>query len=327
MSQETGILSSKSAKKTKIEGRITELLAGGGPVQPILDYLVATKGKMLRPALVMLTAEACAPVSGIVPQEDDVLDVAATFEMIHMASLIHDDIIDDAPRRRGMPTAHLLWGIHSAILAGDYLFTRANRTALRYSHLGIASLVCQAIELTCEGEIAQDARLYDPTVTAGEYISHIARKTATLFGAACQAGAAIAKAPPEIEDVMLRFGVEVGCAFQISDDIMDLTADPAVSGKPPLSDLRRGILTLPLIDAMGTPAGRLVEEAFRSKQVDDEASQTIKAACEREGCIDRARDDARMLARSASSRLAVLPATDAKAALVELAESVAAENK
>jgi geranylgeranyl pyrophosphate synthase len=174
---------------TSIEERVRELLSDAGPLQPLVDHLASARGKMLRPLLVWRTCEACAFGSPEQPSSDDVLNVAAAFELVHMASLVHDDIIDNAAERRGMPTAHVIWGLHSAVLAGDYLFTRANKVALSCSGPGIASLLNQAIELTCEGEVAQDSRLYDSTVLERDYLSQVCRKTAALIGAACQAGA------------------------------------------------------------------------------------------------------------------------------------------
>lgn len=305
-----------------IEGKMRELLEDAGPLQPLVDYLASTRGKRLRPHLVMWTSLACSRASGSEPQDDDVLNVAAAFELVHMASLVHDDIIDGATERRALPTVHLIWGIHSAVLAGDYLFTRANKIALKYSGLGIASLVNQAIELTCEGEVAQDSRLFDCTVSEREYLSHICRKTAALIGAACQAGAILGGATREVEEAMLRFGIELGCAFQIVDDVIDLTSDSATSGKPSCNDIRRGILTLPLIMAMAGPAGGMLERAFGQRSVEGDTVTEIRALCEQSDCIDRARENARVLALSAESRLNALLPSLAKSALAAIARGV-----
>ena len=307
----------------KVEDKIAALLHGAGPLQPVLDYLASTRGKRLRPMLVLWTSEACSAMSGATPAVDDALDVAAVFELVHMASLVHDDIIDGAAMRRGMPTAHVIWGLHTAVLAGDYLFTRANRVALKYPDFGVASLVNQAIELTCEGEVAQDSRLWDSSVKVDDYLSHISKKTAALFGAACQAGASLGRATGEIEENMLRFGVEIGCAFQIVDDVMDLEADPRISGKPSCSDLRSGVLTLPLILAMDTPARTLIEDCFRSRDFAETAVRGIQKACESEGCLLRARSDARKLAASALSRLSAFPPSPGRSALEQIAAGMA----
>lgn len=297
-------------------------MTDAGPLQPLVDYLASTQGKRLRPLLVLWTAEACAVASGTASSETDVLDVASAFELAHMASLVHDDIIDSAGERRGMPTAHVIWGVHSAVLAGDYLFTRANKISLRYSSMGIASLLNQAIELTCEGEVAQDDRLFDSGVTEREYLSHISRKTAALIGAACQAGAVLSKSSKDVEESMLRYGIELGCAFQIADDVIDLTSDQATSGKPACNDIRRGIMTLPLILAAAGPAGRVLEKAFLTRSVEDADLKEFKKDCERNGCIRRARENARALGLSAESRLNVLPPSEAKSSLVLAARKV-----
>lgn len=269
--------------------------------------------------LVIWASEACGAASGLAPPEDDVLTVAALFELIHMASLAHDDVIDGAATRRGVPALHVVWGLHSAVLAGDYLFTRANRTALTYSRHGIPSLLSQAVELTCEGEVEQDSRLFDCGVTQREYLSHVCKKTATLFGAACQAGAVLGGASGDVEEAMLRFGIEVGCAYQIVDDVIDLTASPGSSGKPSCSDLRGGILTLPVILAMEGAGRSLIERVFESKRIGDDEIRAIRAACEQGNCVERARENARTLARSAAERLAVLPPSPARSALAAIA--------
>lgn len=293
-----------------------------GPLEPLLDYVASTRGKRVRPLCVVWSSSACGAATGHTPPADEVLDVAALFELVHMASLVHDDIIDGATTRRGVPTPHVIWGIHRAILAGDYLFTRANKVALAYSHLGIPELVNEAIELTCEGELEQDERLFDCDVSRSEYMTHISKKTASLFGAACRAGAALALAKEPLAGAMLRFGIELGCAFQIMDDVRDLTSDPVASGKPTCNDLRSGVLTLPLIHAMDGPAGELIRRGFARRSLDDALVSSIKDACHRDGSIDRARGDARRLARLAASRLACLPPSAGRSALIALASAV-----
>lgn len=302
----------------KIEDRLTKILSDSGNVRPILNYLISTGGKRMRPLLFVWAAQACAETTGDSLDEDGVLDVAAAFEMVHLASLVHDDIIDRSPMRRGRPAAHVVWGIHSAVLAGDYLFTRANRIALGYG-MGIASLMSQAIELTCEGEIAQNGCLFQPDVTEREYLSHICRKTASLIGAACQAGAVVGGGGPSLEEDLLRFGVELGCAFQIADDIIDMVSPGDTSGKPQFNDIRRGILTLPLILAMKSSAGDILRKACAQRTISFRDIMLVKKACLEEGCIDRARQSASLLAEAAESRLAALKPCYAKTALVKTA--------
>jgi len=305
-----------------LQKKLEEHLSDSGPLAPIMEFVSATPGKRLRPLLTILSSTMAGETFGTTPDQDTVFDVAAAIELIHMASLVHDDIIDDAKRRRGMPTVHVVWGLHSAVLAGDYLFTRANRIALRYPELGIASLFNQAIELTCEGEIMQDERLYDASVTEKEYLSHISRKTAVLMGAACQAGAMLANAPPHAEEALLRFGIELGCAFQIADDVLDFTADPEESGKEACNDLRRGLLTLPTILAMETPIGDLVRKAFQARSVDADTVSEIRAGLILGGHIQKAKQNAAHLARKAASRLSIFSKSASKDALEGIAGEI-----
>lgn len=313
----------KSEITSLLQEKLEEHLKDAGPLAPVMDYMARTPGKRLRPMLTVLSAEVSSDAFGTTVDKHALADIAAAVELIHMASLVHDDIIDDAKERRGYPTVHLLWGLHSAVLSGDYLFTRANKVALRYGKLGIASLFNQAIELTCEGEALQDQRLFDPDVSDKEYLSHICRKTAALIGTACQVGAIMADAPPEAEETLLRFGLELGCAFQIADDVLDFTSEAAVSGKQPCNDLSRGLLTLPTILAMETPLGDIIREAFLSRVVDDETIALVKSGLVAGGHIQQAKDNAESLARSAASRLSLFPSSDAKKRLSNIAYSVA----
>ncbi len=303
---------------SSLESRISRLVEDAGPLSPIIDYLMQTKGKRLRPLLTIWTAKACSKTFNTSPDARALCDVAAAIELVHMASLVHDDVIDEARERRGMPTVHLIWGLHSAILAGDYLFTRANKVALNYYAQGIPAILNQAIELVCEGEVAQDNRLFDPAVTREDYISHISKKTAALIGAACQAGAAMAQAPPQAQESLLRFGIELGCAFQIIDDIIDLTSDPAVSGKEWCNDLKRGVLTLPLIFGLESEAGSLIRQAFAKGFVSDEVAQEICSRLRATGCIDRARETAARFAAMAESRLDLLASSPEALVLLDI---------
>jgi octaprenyl-diphosphate synthase len=312
----------RHADSHNVENKIREILAGAGPLSPIVDYVVNSGGKRLRPSLVLWTTKACANTFQTSFSDEEATEVAVAFELAHQASLIHDDIIDGANIRRGRPTVHLLWGIHSAVLAGDYLFTMANRVALRYGRLGIASLINQAIELTCEGEVAQDARLWDAAVSEADYLSHISKKTAALIGAASQAGAILAGSPSFAEEAMLRFGIELGSAFQIADDIMDIQSEVSVSGKEPGNDLRRGLLTLPLILAMDGPVGELVRRALSAREVTDETVDSVKRLLNVHGYIVRARKKAISLTQSAESRLSFLVPCPAKDALISTLRNV-----
>jgi geranylgeranyl pyrophosphate synthase len=287
-----------------LERKITDVVDKAGPLKGPVSHVLGTKGKRLRPLLLIETSLASS-INGNVPYES-LTDVALAVELIHTASLIHDDIIDGAHKRRGRNTLHTFLGTHLAVLTGDLLFTKANEIAQSYTSFGVPSILTQATILTIEGEAAQDIRLYDPTVTETDYLSHISKKTAALFGAACQCGAALARADDKIERELLWFGLELGCAFQIADDLADICGDPLSSQKPRGKDLREGIMTLPLILAMSSPAGPIIREAFSKRQISDEDARLIYEEAQRAGCLETSRDCAIRLLQRAEKRLSCL---------------------
>ncbi len=303
----------------RVQEKLGEALRYSGPLEPILAHLMSTAGKLLRPRLVISSASAFAGLdtSGrfgygygglsherVIPM---IADIAAAFEMVHIASLVHDDIIDGSSERRGLPVIHDIWGIHSAILTGDYLFSRANHTALLYAHIGIAGLLNDAVELMCRGEVAQDERLYDSTVTPYDYFYQIGRKTAALMGAACKAGAMAAGAGPDAQRVLWQFGIRLGTAFQIVDDILDLVSNEKALGKPVFNDLKRGTMTLPLIYAMETEIQADIIECFDNRTVPPGRIPVIRKKLLAAGCIRRAAGAAIALLESARQNLLSLP--------------------
>lgn len=214
-------------------------------VRQLLAAQVKTSGKMLRPALVLISSRLGKP-----ERKDEVLRIASVLEMVHMASLVHDDIIDDAKTRRGVPTIYAQSGAKQAVLAGDYLLSRA--MALIGGKEGDleAAAVSNAFCRLCESELDQDAGQGNYTISLSTYIRRIAGKTASLFALSAYAGAAVAEAPRELQYRMHRIGYLMGMAFQIQDDILDYDGDEKRLGKDPGKDLLGGIPTLPLIEAM-----------------------------------------------------------------------------
>lgn len=254
---------------------------------------------------------------------DMITDVAAAFEMVHLASLVHDDIIDGSSQRRGLPTIHLAWGIHSAVLAGDFLFSEANKAALKYAGLGIASCLTDAVGLMCRGEVAQDSRFYDPGVNVSDYFYQTGRKTAALIAAACKAGAMAARAPAEVQDCLWRFGIKVGTAFQIVDDILDIVSDEEFLEKPVFSDLRRGILTLPLIYAMEAEMGSVILECLATKAVPEHKIPELRMKLVSGGHVKRAGRVAFTLLDSAVQDLSGLPDSPGRTILRHIADQLA----
>ncbi len=205
------------------------------------EYIFAGGGKRMRPALLLLS-------SRLVENDgDEDVTYAAVVELIHTATLIHDDIIDHASLRRGRKTLNEVWGNSLTVLLGDWLYTRAMQMALSHGHLEVVRALCDATLKMTEGELLSLQRLGQPDVTSDEYFRIIERKTAFLFSAACSIPALVAPAKPRAKEALSRYGRCLGICFQLVDDLLDFTAREAELGKPVLSDLKEGKLTLPLI--------------------------------------------------------------------------------
>jgi len=203
-------------------------------------------GKRLRPALVVCAAMA---IGGRDAVSERVIDAAAAVELLHLASLYHDDVLDSAPVRRGHPSANALWGNHAAVLGGDLLLAHAYRVA---AELGAAELrrFAHTLASLCSGQIAESAAQFDAARELSHYDASIRGKTAALLATSCWLGASTAGAPPRIADALACFGMELGVAFQIIDDVLDLFGHGLQSGKPAGSDLREGVFTLPVLLAL-----------------------------------------------------------------------------
>lgn len=224
--------------------RVEELLVrtAGASEHPLVHepalHLMRAGGKRLRPALVMISARSGSPA----PSTDL---AAAAIELVHLATLYHDDVIDQTEVRRGVPTTHARWGTEIAVLVGDYLF--ACGCGLGAEAGGEVPLIlARAIAEVCEGQIVETDRLGDPLRPADDYLSTIRLKTAALFAAACELGACTSGAS-EARDALRSYGENLGFAFQIVDDLLDLVGDEAIIGKRPGTDLREGVFTLPVL--------------------------------------------------------------------------------
>lgn len=215
-------------------------------VTEIGSHLVKSGGKRLRPALFFLAAR-----SGGDYQRERVMPLAVALEMIHMASLVHDDVIDNADTRRGSATANSKWGNQISILSGDYLFAKAfymvaSGEFSKRVNVQLASLICDL----SAGEIIQNKETYTACIDEEEYYDRIAKKTANFIAISCQLGADVAKLPEKTVDALYDFGYCIGMAFQLTDDLLDLTSDSKKLGKPAGNDILQGIVTLPAIYAL-----------------------------------------------------------------------------
>jgi octaprenyl-diphosphate synthase len=207
------------------------------------DYVRASGGKRLRPALLILANLA----TGGDASSDNVIRLATVMEMLHTATLVHDDIIDNADLRRNRSSINARFGNQTAVLMGDWLYMSAFETSLRERSLQILDILTNLTRKMTEGELIQLTRIGRLDITEDEYLDILLRKTAYLFSACCEIGAILAGANAEVQAAMRDFGLELGIAFQIADDVLDVTADTKTLGKTAGSDLLEGKLTLPLI--------------------------------------------------------------------------------
>jgi heptaprenyl diphosphate synthase len=225
-----------------VRERLLHVAASGRePVDKIVLLPLQRPGKLIRPRLVLNSASLFGEI------DERVIDVAVAIECIHTASLVHDDIIDEAHLRRGIPTLNCLFNSQSAVLVGDHLFATAFQLLARHQLNDILNEVTRAIRHMCVGEINQDLNLFNTELSETDYLSNIFGKTASLFGAACRCGALAAKASPQEVEQIGQYGEFLGYAYQIADDVMDFYGDRKTLGKPSGGDLKNGVITLPVI--------------------------------------------------------------------------------
>ncbi len=295
-------------------------LQSNSPVAVVTDiatYLMAGGGKRIRPLLLLLSARA------LNCKDESRIRLGAVVEMLHTATLVHDDIIDEASTRRGRPSSNTTWGNSKCVLAGDWLYMQAFQTALAERSFRMLDLLISLTQQMVEGELLQMEKL-GHLINEEEYFELIYRKTACLFKVSMQLGAVVAdpNAPDgerPFEDALGEYGRNLGLAFQIVDDVLDLTAKEDVLGKPAASDLREGKATLAVIHALerGTGADR---EAIRTVLADRSftrvAHEDILEILHRHGSLAYAMDTACAYAEAARQSIAELPENEFKRALL-----------
>lgn len=285
-------------------------------VRQVADYIISSGGKRLRPALVLLSAGACG-YTGTAHRE-----LAAVVEFIHTATLLHDDVVDESSLRRGRQTANALFGNAASVLVGDFLYSRAFQMMVGINDLRILQTLADATNVIAEGEVMQLINIGDADLDEAAYLTVIRFKTAKLFEAAARLGALLSHSSPEIETTMAGYGMHVGTAFQIVDDILDYSGDPGTIGKSLGDDLAEGKCTLPLIYAMqqGSPAqASIVRNAIT--QGDRTAFAQVLAAVHESHALEAALATARQEAALAQACIADLPETPFRQALQALANA------
>ncbi len=282
-------------------------------IRQVAEYIVTGGGKRLRPALLLLTAGA----TGYRGSDHHVL--AAVIEMIHTATLLHDDVVDESSLRRGHATANAEFGNAASVLVGDFLYSRAFQMMVGQGRMRVLQILSDATNVIAEGEVLQLMNSGNIDLTEQSYLQVIQRKTAKLFEAAARLGAVLGEADTEREDALARYGMHLGTAFQLVDDILDYSGTAESIGKNLGDDLAEGKMTLPLIRAMTTgnaDDAALIRHAITEGGITDFAP--VVAALTRTGALAYARDCAEGEVRRASACLAGLPDSAFRQNLLEL---------
>lgn len=315
----TGLLTPIGAELSEFERRLHDcVLADLGPMAEAMEHIVSAGGKRLRPALVILSSMLGEPES-----PDHVYNLAMGIEFIHTATLVHDDLIDDAETRRGLATIHAILGANPAIIVGDYYFARgANLT----SSIGIPlidTVVSATVMKICMGELLQLISRRDFFQSIEAYDTKIERKTATLLGACTYCGAIVGRLDERRQEALRVYGTLLGMAFQMADDVLDYVATEAQVGKPVGADLRQGTVTLPLMYALddATVAPRLRDLLGRGELGDPDFAEIVDLVRASDG-VERTEERARAFADRARAELAVFDDGQARATLESLCDYV-----
>lgn len=300
-------------KLAATEVRIHEHLGSDVPfIEEAGRYLASAGGKRLRPAMLLLASRLLGHDS------EEEVTYATVVEFIHTATLVHDDVIDHASLRRGRRTIHELWGNNRTVLLGDWLYTTAMKLALSHGNVEVIRRLCNATLGMTEGELLVLARLGAIDLAVDEYFDIIERKTARLFAASCSVPALVGTYDPLADRALERYGQKLGLLFQLVDDRLDFTAREDEVGKPVLSDLKEGKLTLPLILALprlGRAERERIDWVLQDRSFERVSAEEILQLVHREGTLEELDQRAEQLATSAVEDLAAFPASDAREAL------------
>jgi len=304
----------------RVEREITlESVASVDAVTTISRYLQDGGGKRLRPILVLLASRLAGGVT------DGSIRMAAVVEMIHAATLVHDDVIDSAQTRRGRPSSNAIWGNHTCVLAGDWLYMQAFQVALRERNFHVLDLLIALTQMMVEGELLQLERIGKIDISEADYMELVDRKTASLFSACARLGAMMGGADEATEARLGEFAWNLGIAFQLVDDVLDFTSHEKVLGKPVGGDLREGKVTLPLIYALqdASPEERQsVYKVLKEGNYNEVPFAKISAMIERHGGFDRVRERAQSFTDKARTMVNDFPGSPYQRAMTALTELV-----
>ena len=304
----------------KVEREISlESMASGTVVSTISQHLNGNGGKRLRPILLLLSAKLVGETN------PGCIHLGAVVEMIHTATLVHDDIIDVAETRRGKPSTNILWGNHTSVLAGDWLYMQAFQIALRERNFHILDILIALTQSMVEGELVQLERIGRINVTEADYMELIDRKTAGLFSACARLGVVAGGGSDSQEQKLGDFAWNLGMAFQLIDDVLDFTAREKVLGKPVGGDLREGKVTLPVIYALQScdaSERAAIERVVNERSYSNATFDSVLHALDRSGGIDRARERASAFADKARAAIHEFPDSPYQRALATVTDLV-----
>ena len=308
----------------RVEKEISlETVASVEAVTQIGQYLQESGGKRLRPSLLLLASRLIAE-----PEErasDSAIHLGAVVEMIHAATLVHDDVIDDARTRRGRPSANVAWGNHTSVLAGDWLYMEAFQVALRERNFHVLDLLIGLTQMMVEGELLQLERIGRIEVTEADCMELVDRKTACLFSVCAKLGALVAGADSQTEERLGDYAWNLGMAFQLVDDLLDFTSREKMLGKPVGNDLREGKVTLPLVYALEQASGeerRRVETILHDRNYDRVPFSQILAMVERYQGIARVKERAQAFTEKARGIINEFPDSPYQRALYSVTELI-----
>lgn len=287
----------------------------------LLAYCLESGGKRIRPAATLLAGQFYDY------DLNAIVSMATSVEVMHTATLVHDDAIDKSDLRRGRPTVNKIWGEATAVLLGDYMFATAGQLAAETNNIRVVKLFTETLKIISSGELNQAANAFNPRQTHQQYIERIASKTASLFGLAIESGAILSQAPEASIEILREYAYDLGIAFQIVDDILDFTSTEEEMGKPIGADLAQGTLTLPAMLILehypeDNPVKRLFEKKTEQNNI-KLAMDLVRNSAIIPECYRVASD----YAAKACQRLRLLPDRPARQALIEIADYVVSRSK
>jgi octaprenyl-diphosphate synthase len=284
-------------------------------IEDIGNHSLLGEGKRLRPLLFVLSSQLCGH------QGEDIYHISTIFEYIHTASLLHDDVIDNADIRRKKPSVNHVWGNSAAVLSGDFLYSKSFSIAVGCNNLQFMKLLTDTTTTMAEGQVLELVHMHNWNITKDEYMQIITSKTAVLISAACACGAIISGAEKQAADHLAQFGLYLGIAFQLIDDLLDYTSSEEEFGKPVGKDLKEGKITLPLIYTLSSLEKDQIEQfkdLFNNHKADEEDYGELIRLVRNNGIIDRIRSEAKVYVDKAAGFLDFFPKSSVRENLNDL---------